>query len=400
MPWKEVNCMDQKIKFIIRSFDPNENFSQLCSEFGITNKTGYKWKNRFIQGGEPALVEQSRKPKSNKKQVAEDIVCEIVKIKTIKKAWGPKKIHAVYMNNHPNEKIPSVSTVERVLKKSGLTQKKKRTKSTIEQRIQNHIQAKNPNDLWTVDFKGWWYTTEKEKCEPLTVRDDFSKFILAIEILEKGDIFYVKQHFIKLFNTYGLPKMIRSDNGPPFASNKGILGLTKLATWWLSLGISLDRIDPGKPSQNGSHERMHADMMRELESKIHGDLKTHQSIFNVWRKEFNEERPHESLKMKTPASLYKKSSLKYYDDFEFRYPKEYHVRSINDRGYLRHKGRRIFISNAFNGFKVGLNDQGKNEIEVHFAQLKLGNVNLKENLFTVNDEFVKDKKRTKVLPMS
>lgn len=379
--------MSQKLEFVIRALSKEENFTVLCKEYAISTKTGYKWKNRFIKDGISGLPDASRRPKSSSKQIAENTVCEIVRIKNLKKHWGPKKIRQVYANADPERDIPSLSSVKRILEKAGLIKKKKTRKTTYTNgRIANRIEPEKPNDLWTVDFKGWWYTPQKEKCEPLTVRDDYSKYLLSIVILEKGDITSVKREFERLFCEFGLPITIRSDNGPPFASARSMLGLTKLAVWWLSLGIKLDRITPASPQENGAHERMHRDMKKELQGEINGDLELHQSIFNVWRNEFNTERPHESLKMKTPASKYTKSKRKYelFDGFE--YPKNCLERMVNDRGCVNYKGHRIFICNAFNGFNIGLDTSGDETTKVWFDDNHIGDINEKDFLFTALKE--------------
>ena len=176
--------------------------------------------------------------------------------------------------------------------------------------------------------------------------------------------------------------MIRSDNGPPFASHMAILGLTRLAAWWMSLGIKLDRIDPGSPQQNGGHERMHLDMKKELEGKIDGSLKMHQSVFDVWREEFNTERPHESLDMKTPAMVYEKSERKYHGPINYiEYPGGFISRQINHRGYLQYKGHRVFISNVFSGYNIGLKANGKEYIQVWFDNNHIGEFDLQTNMF-------------------
>lgn len=381
MPWKETGVMDQKIEFVIRSFSKTETFRDLCREYGITPKTGYKWKERFLQDGIEGLQERSRKPRSNVKQIAESIVCEIVRIKNARKNWGPRKVHRVYANSHPGENIPSLSTVERILKKSGMIVPRRKRRRGTDQRIQNRIKPNEPNQLWTVDFKGWWYTKFQERCEPLTVRDEFSKYILDIRILEKADISSVKREFVRLFREYGLPKVIRSDNGPPFANATAMLGLTKLAAWWMSLGIQLDRIDPASPHQNGAHERMHLDMKKELEGKISGNLNMHQKIFDVWRHEYNSERPHEALGMQTPDSLYKKSERKYREFDEIVYPEGFISRHINDRGYFNFHARRIFVSNAFNGFEIGILDNKDTVLKVYFCEQYIGTLDTETYVF-------------------
>lgn len=354
MPWKEVNVLDQRIEFVIRALMQQESFLQLCREYGISTKTGYKWKERFLEKGEAGLLDESRRPKTSAR-TAEEIVCEIIRIKKQKNRWGPKKIRNLYETVHPGEKIPSLSTLSRILEKSGFVEKKKRRRVAANvERIENRTKAEEPNDLWTVDFKGYWHSQKKERIEPLTIRDEYSKYILSIALLEKGDTSSVKKEFERLFRRHGLPRKIRSDNGPPFASRVSILGLTKLSVWWLSLGIELDRTKPGNPQENGSHERMHRDIALELEGRILGDIEAHRKRMEQWRIEFNEERPHESLGMKTPSSVYRDSSQRYEEFDSFQYPEGFRSRQVNNRGYTNLKGRHVFISNAFNGYNVGV----------------------------------------------
>jgi transposase InsO family protein len=395
MPWRRTDVMQEKIEFVYRALSRREKFSELCREFTISTKTGYKWVDRFLKKGLAGLAELSRKPLGNAKQVAEDIVCELIRIKFTKKNWGPKKIRQVYINNHPGLPVPALSTVNRILHKAGLQNLRKRKRKAAGERIQTRAVAEAPNDVWTVDFKGWWYTQFKEKCEPLTVRDQYSKYILSIRILKKGDIYSVKQEFLRLFETYGLPRVIRSDNGPPFACAHGILGLTKLAVWWMSLGIQLDRIDPGKPQQNGAHERMHLDMKKELEGKISGSLEMHQKVFDVWREEFNNERPHEALEGKTPASVYRKSDRPYEDFDELRYSKGFYSRRVNDRGYFHYNGRRIFAGNAFNGMVIGLEDRGPEGLRLYLEKFFIGVIDPVTCVLTSRSA-----KANEVLPMS
>jgi transposase len=214
MPWKEINVMSQKLEFVLESFKMEKSFTELCTEYGISTKTGYKWKERFFAEGIEGLKEKPRKPHNSPTRLSEEVICEIIRIKKTKLRWGPKKIQKVYANNHPQERIPVRSSFERILEKAGFVEPRKRRRKYKSERIQERIVPKQPNDLWTVDFKGWWYTREREKCEPLTVRDEFSKYLFSIEILEKANISSVKREFEHIFKLYGLPKMIRSDNGP------------------------------------------------------------------------------------------------------------------------------------------------------------------------------------------
>ena len=394
--------MDQKKEFVLESLKSYVNFTKLCAKYCISTKTGYKWKQRFLENGFTGLNDLSKRPKSNPYQLTEDIILEIIKIKIKKKNWGSRKIREIYSNNHQEENIPARSTFDRILKKAGLIKPRKKKRNSSGVRIENRISALHPNHLWTVDFKGWWYTPDKEKVNPLTVRDDYSKYILCIKALEKGDIACVHKEFDNLFKIYGLPEVIRSDNGPPFANMQSLLGLTKLSVWWLSLGISLDRIEPGCPYQNGAHERMHLDMSRELEGQIDGNLRVHQKVFEKWRKEFNEERPHEALEMKTPKSKYLNSSIEYDPDFvEFEYPGNYKNRFVNNRGYINYKGKQYFLGNPFNGYNIGIYVDKTGQLNVWFGTGLLGHFDMETRLLVPekNDTFKKRRTR-KVLPMS
>lgn len=357
MPWKEADPMKIKYEFVLKSFNKDKTFTELCRDFGISTKTGYKWLQRFLQGGFPALEELSRKPVKNGKKTPEEISVELIRIKNLHKSWGASKILEIYINNNPGKYAPVRSTVENIFLRAGFIERKKRKRNKTTNRIQGRIIPERPNQVWTVDFKGWWYTKHKEKCEPLTVRDEFTKFILAVKVLDKGDTFNVKQAFEVIFRKYGLPEVIRSDNGPPFASSINAHGLSKLSVWWMSLGIKLDRIDPGCPYQNGGHERMHRDMKAELEGQIDGNLNEHQRVFDKWVDEFNNIRPHEALGMKTPSKLYVPSERKYEsDEVLIIYGRGYKSRMVNDRGFCNYKGRRIFIGNPFAGYNVGIRE--------------------------------------------
>lgn len=357
MPWKETDLMNTKYEFVLKSFNKQKTFTELCRDYGISTKSGYKWVQRFLEGGFPALEEKSRKPVHNGRETPEAISVELIRIKNLHKTWGPYKILKIYTNNHPGEYAPARSTVENILMRAGFVEPKKRKRKKTTNRIQVKVVPVRPNQVWTVDFKGWWYTKNKEKCEPLTVRDEFSKFILCIKVLDKGDTPHVKQAFEALFSKYGLPEIIRSDNGPPFASSFNSLGLSRLSVWWMSLGIKLDRIDPGCPYQNGGHERMHRDMKSELEGQIDGNLNEHQRVFDKWREEFNTIRPHAALNMKTPSEIYYKSERKYdRQDVLIVYGRGYKSRMVNDRGFCNYKSKRIFIGNPFSGYNIAIKE--------------------------------------------
>lgn len=390
MPWKEADLVDIKYEFILKSFNKDKTFTELCREYGISTKSGYKWKQRFLEGGLPALEEISRRPTSNGNKIPEEVSVELIRIKNLHKKWGASKILQVYKNNHPGDYAPARSTVECLFIRAGFSKTKKRKRNKTANRMQLKVVPDRPNHVWTVDFKGWWYTKHKEKCEPLTVRDEFSKYILDIKVLNKGDTTHVKQAFELLFTQYGLPDVIRSDNGPPFASVFNALGLSKLSVWWMSLGIKLDRIDPGCPYQNGGHERMHRDMKDELEGQIDGNLNEHQKVFDDWRDTFNTIRPHHALDMKTPADVYSKSEKEYEpEEVLIVYGKGYKSRMVNDRGFCNYRGKRIFIGNPFAGYNVGIREH-KGNTEIWFDDFLIG------VLDTITDLIIFENKTVKV----
>jgi transposase InsO family protein len=376
MPFKGVNVMDVKKEFVLKSLDERIVFTELCREYGIGTRCGYKWRKRFLEEGYAGLEEHSRKPLSNSRSIPEKVSVEILRIKKLHPAWGAKKIQEIYKRNHAGSYTPSRGSVENLFVRAGYTGVRRRRNLRGGQILQHRYEAKQPNDVWTVDFKGWWYTKNRERVNPLTIRDEYSKYILAIEVAEKGDTATVKAVFKRLFKKYGLPRYIRSDNGPPFANVLNYWGLTKLSVWWMTLGIVLDRDDPGHPEQNGGHERMHRDMKTELEGQIDGSLNEHQKVFEQWRKDFNEVRPHEALGMKVPKEIYKKSTILYGGEYgEIKYGRGCKVRMVNDRGFINVNQKRIFVGNPFSGYHVGVKEFVDKATEVWFGNFLLGTLN-------------------------
>ncbi|HPJ71153.1 MAG TPA: integrase core domain-containing protein [bacterium] len=379
MPWKESDIVDERTEFVLKSMGRFPAFKELCAEYGISRKTGYKWKKRFLEEGSCGLHDRLRRPKSFPGQLGEETVCEMIRLKLLHIAWGPKKIRELYGRIHGE--APSLSSFKRVLDKSGLVVHRVRRRRRSPQRLSQPIPAQAPNDIWTVDFKGWWRFGVEQRCEPLTIRDDFSRYILAIRAMESTSTEKTKVQFEKVFERYGLPKIIRSDNGAPFASSRSPLGLSKLSAWWIGLGIQLDRIAPGHPEQNGGHERMHRDIRLELQGLIEGDLGDHQEAFDVWRRTFNDERPHEALKMRVPADVYKRSPRRYREVSRIEYPRGYVTRTVKPCGAICVNGRQIFISTALRGWNVGLKGETGNRMEVWFDYLRMGEIDLEAEAF-------------------
>jgi putative transposase len=382
MPWKETSVMNVRTEFVLRVFEAKVPFNDLCKEFGISRKTGYKWKERFLEQGLTGLSDQSRRPANSPQQLGENSVCKIVKLKLAHPSWGPRKIRMVFARSYPDCELPSDSTFKRVLDNAGLVDRKTRRPNSQTGRITNRIEAKRPNHVWTVDFKGWWRTRDNNRFEPLTIRDLYSRFVLCTQSLEDCKSDSVKSAFERVFEMYGLPEVIRSDNGSPFAASNSPMGLSRLSAWWLALGIDLDRIPPARPDQNGSHERMHRDIALEVEKKSASDFAAQQSALDVWRNSYNHERPHEAIAMQVPADLYTQSTRRFdATPIELDYPIEYLKRMVTTGGSIKLENIRVNISVALKGWHVGLKLESNERYGLWFSRLRLGDVDLKTERF-------------------
>ena len=368
MPWKKSGAMEQRTEFALRAMQ-TLNFRALCQQYGISTKTGYKWRERFWRKGLAGMEEESRRPKSHSKQLAEEEVCEIVRLKLAHLAWGPRKIRELYLRGHGE--VASESTFKRVLERTSLTQKRRRRRAPEAGRLSSGRQAAALNEVWTVDFKGWWRKAE-QRCEPLTVRDEYSRYLLEVRAVEDARSETVRKSFERIFERHGLPEAIRSDNGSPFASRQGVLGLSRLSAWWVVLGIDLERGRPGHPQDNAGHERMHKDISRELEAEGACD----QAALDVWRQTFNYERPHEALGMRCPGEVYIASERKYEGTPEdLDYPKMC-SRRVSPKGLISLEGQPLFLSASLGGWSVGLKPIAEDLMEVWFGRLLLGQVDL------------------------
>jgi transposase InsO family protein len=373
MPWKKSEPMEQRTEFALKAMGAL-NFRALCEEYSISTKTGYKWKERFLREGIGGMVERSRRPHRHGEQLGDEVVCEMIRLKLAHKNWGPRKIRELYRRRY--EEAPSESSFKRVFGRMGFTQQRKRRKAREAGRLSNGRKGSEPNEVWTVDFKGWW-RSRGQRCEPLTVRDEHSRYILELRALKDARTETVRERFERLFERQGLPQAIRSDNGSPFASRNGLFGLSRLSAWWIALGIELERGRPGHPQDNGAHERMHLDISREIEAMGEGD----QHALDLWRHSFNYERPHEALGLRTPAELYCCSHRRYEaTPQDLDYPNMCR-RRVGADGDIRLDGQAIFLSSALGGWSVGLKPVAPDWMEVWFGQLLLGQIDLSASSF-------------------
>jgi transposase InsO family protein len=371
MPWKESCLMDERMEFVIRA-KKTQNFRELCREYGISPKTGYKWLGRYREDGPCGLEDHPRKPLRHARQLSEEVICAILFLKLAHAKWGPRKIRELY-RRHQAGPVPSESAFKRVLARVGLTEPR-HPKAEKAGRLATGRQAEAPNDIWTVDFKGWWKDAQGLRVEPLTVRDEYSRMLLEMKILGDSRGATVRACFEKLFARHGLPLAIRSDNGAPFAS-QGLWGLSRLSAWWLALGIDLERNRPGCPQDNGAHERLHRDIRQELQA---GHVGRDQAAFDLWRQEYNEARPHQALGLRTPSELYQPSPRPYQgtpDDLDYGGAQ---TRRIHHTGEVRYQGHEIFVSEALAGWSVALKPRTHDgNLDLWFSQICLGYIDLK-----------------------
>lgn len=368
--------MNQRLEFVMRALKA-ENFRALCEEYEISAKTGYKWLERFKEHGRVGLADESRKPRSHAKALSEEVICEIVRLKKLKPGWGPSKIRSVYARLHDD--VPSESSFKRVLDRAGWVEHRPQKKREESGRIFQGRKAEKANDIWTVDFKGWWYGSDRKRCEPLTVRDEFSRYVLELRAVANARTETVRSCFESLFCRHGLPGAIRSDNGTPFASSNALLGLSRLSAWWLVLGIDLERGRPGCPQDNGAHERFHLDVARELEGQKQAEQ---QAFFDEWRREFNEERPHQALGQRCPSEFYTKSDRRYEktpEDLDYKLPIQ--PRKVRNTGDFKWCDRSIWLSTALAGWSVGVEADSGNETKVWFGRLLLGHIDERAGVF-------------------
>jgi transposase InsO family protein len=366
MPWHQTDPMDQRTQFALEAVS-TANFRGLCRQYGISAKTGYKWKERLLRYGVRGLAEESRRPHAHPDALDEATVCAIVRLKHRHRQWGARKLRDIYLRQNRGEG-PSESSFKRVLEKAGLVDKRK-VRAAPAVRLHTGRRAQSPNEVWTIDFKGWWHDPQGQRCEPLTVRDEFSRYVLESCRLRDARTQTVWEKLEALFERHGLPQAIRSDNGAPFASRTGLLGLSRLSSRWVALGIGLERSRPGCPQDNGAHERMHRDMSQQLQ-KVQGGWS--QEALDVWREEFNHQRPHEALGMKRPAELYGASPRRYTGLPEQLDYGPMATRKVHQAGHLLWHKEPIFISTALGGWNVGLSPRPDGLLDVYFAQLLLG----------------------------
>jgi transposase InsO family protein len=367
--------MSQKLEFVEKAMKPGKRMSALCREYGISRETGYKWLNRYKRDGADGLEEMSRRPHASPLATAEDVVAAILELRERYPRRGPKKLF-VLLRLKLGASTPSVATIARVLKRLGVVRRRSRfgrTLSIVEK--QPDMRAAAPNELWTVDFKGWWRSKDGKRCEPLTVRDAFSRFVLMVKVLPSTSMIGVRSAFEALFKKFGVPQAIQVDNGVPFINIQARGGLTRLSVWWVSLGVRVIRSRPGCPQDNGAHERMHRDMSADIQAFPAGSRLAEQRACDRWRVEFNRVRPHEALGGKTPSDLYKPSDRRPVKT-KFIYPPDWIVRTVTDGGAINIAGAQTQVGLALVRQRIALQPVDGTSYRLWFRNLDLGTIQL------------------------
>jgi putative transposase len=370
MAWRESSEMDERMRFIADHLSGDENVTALCGRYGISRKTGYKWINRYEAEGPPGLVNRSHAPFQHGLATAPALIERIVAEKEAHLEWGPRKILARLRQRDGSSPWPAASTIGEILKRHGLVAGRRRARWRAAASAEL-TKAQSPNHVWTADHKGWFRTGDGKRCEPLTVMDAFSRYDLALAATTSARGEEARPVFARVFAEHGLPQIIRSDNGPPFAS-VGVTGLTALSVYFIELGIALERITPGKPTQNGAHERFHRTLLPSI-AKPAATAEAQQAVFEVFRRDYNEQRPHEALGQTPPAGHYRASERKLPATVpEPDYPDEAAKRRVRSCGAIKWRGDLVFVSEALIGKTVAIEETHAGDWVMRFHAHPLG----------------------------
>jgi putative transposase len=372
MPWQETRVVDLRTLFISEVLKGSCSMTELCESFGISRKTGYKWLGRYLRYGPPGLADMSRAPLSHPHAISDEIKEAIVAAKEKYPHWGPLKIRYLLGKEHRDwSGHPATSTIGLFLKSRGLVGVRKR-RGHPSPTVHPLTQGNMANDVWCADFKGFFRTVDGRRCNPLTISDHVSRYLLCCRHMDKMSYDGVRKQFERVFREYGLPLVIRTDNGTPF-SCYGLGGLTKLSAWWVRLGIYPERIEPGKPQQNGRHERMHLTLKEYTACPPAKGLQPQEIRFDRFVHEFNEDRPHEAIGMRTPASVYVHSPRRFPSRLpKIMYPDSMAVRKVSGHGDIRYSNRRLFVTEGLEGEYIGIESLSEDKSRLWYCNYELG----------------------------
>jgi transposase InsO family protein len=381
MPWQKTPTKVQKMRFISDWLGQEFSMSDLCTRYKISRQSGYLLVKRYEEEGEAAFVERPHTRHVHPNQTPENIIRLILETKQRHLDWGPITIRAWLNKNMSNFSWPAVSTVGDILNRHGLVKKRYSRKHTPPH-SEPLRECDAPNKVWSADYKGQFKMKNEKYCYPLTMTDNFSRFLFCCDGFDRIHAKSAIKSFENVFREYGLPDAIRTDNGYPFAG-VAIGGLSELSIWLLKLDIMPERIEPGCPQQNPRHERMHRTLKAGIKHNLKYSLGRQQKWFNHFLKEFNEERPHQALALKTPASVYRKSNRSYPTKIgEINYSDKFLIRKVKTNGEIKYFGKRYFVSELLHGEAIGLEMIDEDRAIVYFGRLKLGIIDSKLDKIT------------------
>jgi putative transposase len=371
MPWNSSSPMDQKTQFIADYLRHTLSFAELCALYHVSRKTGYKWVTRYLELGAAGLEDRSPRPRTCPHQTPTELADAIAEARRLHPTWGAGKLLALLRRREPDRPWPSRSAACAILSGRGLVRRRRRRRSPGHPgRPAPAITA--PNEVWSADFKGQFKTRDGRYCYPLTVTDNYSRFLLSCRALRSTCVSDSQAVFRRLFQEYGLPSRIRTDNGVPFAT-VSLARLSRLSAWWVRLGVLPELIEPGCPQQNGRHERMHRTLKAETTRPPASGLRSQQRSFDRFREEYNCERPHEALEMQTPSSLYSPSLRPFpARPPRLEYPAHFETRYVSHNGGIRWRSGWVNVSITCAGEYVGLEEIDDGRWDVYFGPLKLG----------------------------
>lgn len=377
MPWNNTCPMNERQKFIRDWLTRSATVLGLCEEYGISRKTGYKWIIRFRREGERGLDDKSRKPRSHPWTTDSRIEQEILRFRAMHPFWGPRKISSRLGKLNPSVEWPAASTIGSILKRHGIIiprRRRVRAPAFVGALSGGHA----PNEVWAADFKGWFRTRDGSRIDPFTLSDIASRYLLRCHGVGKTNWANIQAQLTVAFQEFGLPKRFRTDNGQPFASC-GLCGLSRLAVWLIKLGVTPERIRPGHPEENGVHERMHRTLKQATAKPPKATSAEQQDAFDAFRLEYNEQRPHEALGMRTPSELYAPSPRSFPKELpRVEYESGMLIRKITETGQFYWKDRPIFVSRALLFERVGLRETDNGIWDLYFKDMKLGQIDLKK----------------------
>jgi putative transposase len=390
MPWSETTAMGERKKFIDDLLDRRYSMTELCGKYGISRKTGYKWIERFRLEGVQGLEDRSHAATVVHNRTAPEIEQALISARHRHPTWGAAKLMYEVGRKHPQWTLPHESTVCDILKRNGLVRPR------VQRRAVGHPgrptqEILRPNDCWSADFKGQFRLGNGQYCYPLTVTDNYSRYLLEVRGLDGTLHDDSKRVFNRLFKEYGLPTRIRTDNGVPFAAAS--LGrLSRLSVWWIKLGVLPELIEPGKPQQNGRHERMHKTLKDETTRPPAFSLPGQQRKFDRFRGEFNDDRPHEALDMTPPAGWYQPSRRSMPDKLlEPEYPDRFEVRLVSGNGGVRWHQHWVNVTSVLVGENIGFEEVDDGLWDVYFGPLRIGRFH--ERLLRIEDSLSKLRRR-------